>query len=132
MQASLASARSRLCAAVQQEQGSSDGCPTCGQSLAPRSTVHDEEVWRRGCGTRGGERKHSFGPCLLDGVAEATLVIHANLNPGDGLALGHPGEELLGDLGEQGAGEDVVDVAGAALDLLAAAGDVLDRGRRRR
>ena len=45
-------------------------------------------------------------------------------------ALGHAGEDLLGDLGEQGAGEDVVDVARAALDLAAAAGDAVDQRRR--
>ena len=35
-------------------------------------------------------------------------------------------EELLRHLGQERAGQDVVDVAGAALDLLAAAGDVRD------
>ena len=36
-------------------------------------------------------------------------------------------EDLLRDLGEQGAGEDVVDVPRAALDLAAAAGDAVDQ-----
>ena len=49
------------------------------------------------------------------------------MDPGDAPALGHAAEDLLGDLGQERAGEDVVDVAGAALDLVAAAGDAVDQ-----
>src|SRR4051794_36853139 len=59
-----------------------------------------------------------------DGVRERPLVVDRYVHPRDRVSRGHPGEELLRHLGQERAGQDVVDVPRPALDLLAAAGDV--------
>ena len=65
--------------------------------------------------------------CLTNRILERPLVVDRHVDLGDRLARGHAGEELLRHLGQQRAREDVVDVAGAALDLRAAAGDGVDQ-----
>ena len=47
---------------------------------------------------------------LIQSVLETRLLVHGHVNPGEPLSLGQAREELLRDFGEQGAGEDVVDV----------------------
>src|SRR5271157_4659362 len=60
-------------------------------------------------------------------VLETALVNDRDMDLGDGLALSHSAQDFLRDLGEQGPGQDVVDVARATLDLAAAAGNAIDQ-----
>src|SRR3954469_9884321 len=59
-------------------------------------------------------------------VPELAGVVDAHVDPGEALAGGHAGQALLRQLGQERAGQDVIDVAGAALHLLAAPGDAVD------
>src|SRR5208337_1207672 len=59
-------------------------------------------------------------------VAKPALVIDRDMDLGDGPAFRHPAQDFLGDLGEERAGKDVVDVACAGLDFATAAGDAVD------
>ena len=65
-------------------------------------------------------------------VSELAGVADGDVHVRHRLAFRHARQELAGHLRQQAAGQDVVDVAGAALDLGAAAGDRLDQRRRRR
>src|SRR5204863_7030014 len=64
------------------------------------------------------ERRRSAD--LIDKLA---VAVDGDVGALDGAAVGHAREELAGNLRQQGAGENVIDVAGAAFHFLAAAGD---------
>ena len=68
---------------------------------------------------------------LRDFVAKTAGRVDRYADPGDGLSGRHPAQELARHLRQQRARQDVVDVAGAALDFLAAAGDGRQPERRR-
>src|SRR5208337_1007742 len=68
-----------------------------------------------------------MAPTSLYRVLETALVNDRDMDLGDGLALSHSAQDFLRDLGEQGPGQDVVDVARATLDLAAAAGNAIDQ-----
>src|SRR5205814_95632 len=61
-------------------------------------------------------------------IHKLPVAVDGDVGAFDGSAFGHAREELAGDLRQQGAGDDVIDVAGAALDFLAAAGDGRQQG----
>ena len=87
-------------------------------------------IWPHASGSADADRSDRRGlrpdPVTMIVVLERPLVVDRDVDLRDRLAGRHPGEELLRHLGQERAGQDVVDVAGAALDLLAAAGDVGD------
>src|SRR5262245_24432203 len=76
-----------------------------------------------GASPRAGKRAFASANLILE-----LLPLHPHLNLADLLPLRHVAEDLLGDLGEQRAGDDRVHVASARLDFLAAAADGGDQG----
>src|SRR6266496_1111134 len=60
------------------------------------------------------------------GVSEGAVVGDGDADRRWLLAVGHARQEVAGDVGEHGVGEDVVDVAGAGFDFGAALGDFGD------
>ena len=67
---------------------------------------------------------YSDGLC----VAELAVVSNADLHGGHLFALGHASKDLAREVGQEGIGEDVVDVASAAFNLGAAVGYFVEEG----
>src|SRR3546814_8798946 len=78
----------------------------------------------RWCSRRAVKAEGGSRPALLDLVLEAPVGADAGGDRADLQPLTHAPEHAGGDLRQQSAGEDVVDVAGAGVDLRAS-------GRRR-
>src|SRR5450830_1085061 len=98
--------------------------PRCNASHEPGSLPDGAE----GYSPRLRDRDSGAGIASVELVAEVSAVAdgyaHARHRP----ALGHPGEELARHLGQDRPRQDVIHVARAAFDLLAAPQDLVDDG----
>ncbi len=66
------------------------------------------------------------GAWSCDLVRESTVVVNRDADALDSAAVTHTVEDLARDRRQQGPGEDVADVSGAARDLGATVGDPID------